>query len=155
MPFWTSVVWCAARKCLRYRFFCSEWVWDVLWFVSRVFFAMHWSYNSLWRCLRCWNRFVVLPCFAAMTDWQVLQITWLCDVISPVSKVIPHHRWSCPELIFPVSAEYLSLYQVCSVLALNLGALHSDWFGGWGWERGKNRAMKRFRYWENLSWNSL
>ncbi len=40
--------------------------------------------------------------------------------------------------------------QFCSVLALNLGALHSDWFGlhtagGWGRGRGKNRVIKRFR----------
>ncbi len=37
---------------------------------------------------------------------------------------------SCSELIFPVSlACYLSVCPVCSVLALNLGMLHSDWFG--------------------------
>ncbi len=37
---------------------------------------------------------------------------------------------SCSELIFPVSlAYYLSVCPVCSVLALNLDALHSDWFG--------------------------
>ncbi len=59
--------------------------------------------------------------------------------------------FSCSELIFPVSlAYYLSVWSVCSVLALNLGMLHSDWFGlhtagGWGRGRGKNRAIKRFR----------
>ncbi len=37
---------------------------------------------------------------------------------------------SCSELIFPVTlAYYLSVCAVCSVLALNLGALHSNWFG--------------------------
>ncbi len=48
---------------------------------------------------------------------------------------------SCSELIFPVSlAYYLSVYPVCSVLALNLGVVYSDWFGlhtagGWGLEK--------------------
>ncbi len=55
---------------------------------------------------------------------------------------------SCSELIFPVTlAYYLSVCPVCSVLALNLGALHSNWFGlqsagGWGRGHGKNCAIK-------------
>ncbi len=52
---------------------------------------------------------------------------------------------SCSELIFPVFlAYYLSVWSVCSVLALNLGALHSNWFGlhtAGGWGRGVKKIV--------------
>ncbi len=40
--------------------------------VSReFFFAMHWSYSSLWHCLRCWNRFVALGSYSVCSAYKV------------------------------------------------------------------------------------
>ncbi len=58
-----------------------------------------------------------------------------------------------PNPVLNSSSLFLSILFVCipgrSVLALNLGALHSDWFDSilrrLGPGRGKNRAIKRFR----------
>ncbi len=56
---------------------------------------------------------------------------------------------SCSELIVPVSlAYYLSVCPVCSVLALNLGAVligSDNILREVGAGRRKNRAIKRFR----------